>query len=238
MLEAVAFDLWNTLVVEGEGGLLRPRSRIWREVLAEVAIDVTLADLDRAHEFALTEYQRAWHSQRQFRSAEAAAAAATHLGLQLDPALASRLADAFHAAGIESRIELVPGAIRVLDQLRSSGLKTAIICDIGLTPSTSLRHLLTRQGLLDRIDVEAWSDELGWYKPDSAIFKWTLDQLGVGPEAAVHVGDRKRTDVAGARRSGLFSIRFAGVYDDSSELEDADFVVNDLSGVVDIVRQL
>ena len=39
-------------------------------------------------------------------------------------------------------------------------------------------------------------------KPDPRIFELALTACGVGPEAAVHVGDSRRTDVAGGWRPG------------------------------------
>jgi putative hydrolase of the HAD superfamily len=234
-VRAVCFDLWNTLITEGEGGLLRPRSLQWREILAAAGIAAALEDLDAAHQAALVDYKRAWEGNEQFRSTEAASVAMRHLGLSVDDTVRRQLIDAFHDAGLQSMVAVVPGALSTLNRLRSEGLRTAIICDIGLTPSSALRHLLRDNGVLELIDVEAWSDELGCYKPDAAIFGWTLDQLGVDAAAAAHVGDRKRTDVAGARAAGMVAIRFTGVYDDPDPLEEADFVLDDLEGVVGVV---
>jgi len=44
-------------------------------------------------------------------------------------------------------------------------------------------------------------------KPDPEPFRRALDDLGVAPERAVHVGDSLATDVAGAARAGLRAIR-------------------------------
>lgn len=44
-------------------------------------------------------------------------------------------------------------------------------------------------------------------KPDPEPFRHALDDLGVRPERAVHVGDSLATDVAGASRAGLRAIR-------------------------------
>lgn len=236
VIQAVCFDLWNTLVFEGAGGLLRPRSIRWREVLAECGIDADLDALDAAHDATLAEYKEAWHAGEQFRSPEAARAASRHLGLDLDAAVLRRLEGAFHVAGLDSALDVVPGALSTLEQLRSAGVRTAIICDIGLTPSSALRSHLQDEGLLELIDVEAWSDILGWYKPNAAIFDWTLEQLGVDPSTAMHVGDRKRTDVAGARGAGMLTVRFTGIYDDPDDLEEADIVLGRLEDTLDLVR--
>jgi FMN phosphatase YigB (HAD superfamily) len=47
----------------------------------------------------------------------------------------------------------------------------------------------------------------------------------VSPERALHVGDLRHTDVAGARSLAMRSVRIRARYDDTSTLADADFVV-------------
>jgi len=47
------------------------------------------------------------------------------------------------------------------------------------------------------------SGAVGVEKPDPRIFALALDACGVRPEAAVHVGDSRRTDVAGALAAGI-----------------------------------
>jgi FMN phosphatase YigB (HAD superfamily) len=40
-----------------------------------------------------------------------------------------------------------------------------------------------------------------------------------------HIGDLRRTDIAGARGAGWKSIRYIGFFDDQSDLPEADHVV-------------
>jgi len=57
-------------------------------------------------------------------------------------------------------------------------------------------------------DLERWfkhvvvSEEVGLVKPDPAIFAHAIAPLGVLPEAALHIGDARSQDVAGARAAG------------------------------------
>jgi FMN phosphatase YigB (HAD superfamily) len=50
--------------------------------------------------------------------------------------------------------------------------------------------------------------------------------LGVPPARALHVGDLRRTDVAGARGMGMGSIRIRAAFDDASPEPDADHVAD------------
>jgi putative hydrolase of the HAD superfamily len=53
------------------------------------------------------------------------------------------------------------------------------------------------------------------------MFHAALDATGAEPGRAIHIGDLRRTDVAGARAVGMGTIRFAGVHDDGWTEEDA-----------------
>jgi FMN phosphatase YigB (HAD superfamily) len=53
----------------------------------------------------------------------------------------------------------------------------------------------------------------------------------VAPANAAHVGDMRRTDVAGARALGMRAIRFRGFSDDTGEEPEADLVLEDLAAL-------
>jgi putative hydrolase of the HAD superfamily len=92
-----------------------------------------------------------------------------------------------------------------------------------------LREHLIRHGVLPLFDHWSFSDEVGAYKPSPVIFEHALAGLGgPTPERVAHVGDLRRTDVAGARAMGMTAIRYAGIFDDdSADQPEADHVVTD-----------
>ena len=57
----------------------------------------------------------------------------------------------------------------------------------------------------------SFSDEVGWYKPAPQMFQHSLDYLGTTASATAHIGDIRRTDVAGANAAGFLAIRYRGV---------------------------
>jgi len=117
-----------------------------------------------------------------------------------------------------------------LKELKASGLRLGIICDIGLTPSFVVRELLERRNLLRYFDDAVFSDEVDLYKPDPRIFALALQRLGNVPSSAsVHIGDRRRTDVGGAVRAGMGAIRYRRVYDDPAPDPEGHVVVDDLA---------
>jgi putative hydrolase of the HAD superfamily len=89
-----------------------------------------------------------------------------------------------------------------------------------------LRDRLDREGLLAPFEALGFSDETGWYKPAPEAFLPVLGALGVNdPARAAHVGDRRNTDVAGARALGMRSVRYTGFRDDVGDGPEADVVI-------------
>ena len=66
-----------------------------------------------------------------------------------------------------------------------------------------------------------------------------LQLLDVKPEAAVHVGALKRTDMEGAAEAGMYSVRYTGVYDDANGgFREANTVIYDFTELEAAVKKL
>lgn len=231
---AVTFDFWNTLMWEEPDGLRDGRLAAWAGILEEVGVTPEYAALERAHGAAHTNYVAAWQANRQYVVEHAVDEMVHELALDLPSNVRNLLIDAFSDAGRRTVLHVCEGVERCLFGLKDAGVRLGIICDIGLTPSPVLRGHLAARGILDLFDDTTFSDEVGWYKPDSRIFAHALRSLGVSrPETAVHVGDRLRTDVAGARKVGMGTIRYRAIFDDVDDsLREADLVADDYDAVL------
>ncbi len=80
-----------------------------------------------------------------------------------------------------------------------------------------------------------FSDEAGVPKPNPRVFQAALEPLGVTPGDAVHVGDLRRSDIAGARGVGMGSIRIRAVNDDRSDHPEADAVADSHRHLLEIL---
>ena len=59
------------------------------------------------------------------------------------------------------------------------------------------------------------------------LFNETLTGLQVSDSSqCIHVGDLKRTDVAGARAINMTTVRYTGGRDDPEDGEEADYVIS------------
>ena len=97
-------------------------------------------------------------------------------------------------------IQPYPGAVAMLERLRSQGIKTAICTDM----TADVQHLkLTKLGLKPYIDALVASEENGMEKPHGRMFQLALDKLGAKPEEAIMVGDSLPKDVQGGRSIGM-----------------------------------
>jgi FMN phosphatase YigB (HAD superfamily) len=226
---ALTFDFWNTLCWEATGQMASTRHAAWLGLFEEAGLEVSADDLWAAFGSAWDAHQQAWHANRQYRGDEAAAHALEHLGIELPDDLRDRLTAAFTGAGEGIELRLTEGIEVCLRALSAAGVKLGIVCDVGFTAGAHLRGFLDRRGLLELFGGWAFSDEVGVYKPAAGAFRHALDALGgVPPGQAAHVGDLKRTDIAGARALGMRAIRYTGVFDDEhGDGPEADLVVAD-----------
>jgi putative hydrolase of the HAD superfamily len=133
------------------------------------------------------------------------------------------LDDPFPAA-----LEAAPGAREALLALASAGVRLGIVSNAGVKSGRTIRRHLEAAGLLTFFDpcCVAFSDECRRAKPDPEIFAGPLHGAGVEPGLAVHVGDRGRQDVAGARAAGMGAVRYRGLVDDASAGPEADLVAS------------
>jgi FMN phosphatase YigB (HAD superfamily) len=229
MIDAVTFDFWNTVMWEEPGSLRQRRLEVWPEALGRDGLDPVA--LEDAHDAAHRAYEEAWREGRQFTVKHAAELVADRLP-ELPEDAREVLVEGFCEAGRRAAVHASDGVRDCLEELKSNGVRLGIVCDIGLTPAYVVRELLARHELLDLFDDTAFSDEVGHYKPDRRIFEHALANLGgAAPERSAHVGDRRRTDVAGAQAIGMTAVRYRAVYDDPDNGPEADHVVDALAEI-------
>ena len=226
VLEAVTFDFWNTLVAEGAAG--PDRSRRWLTTLHTAGHEVSPEVLERAMTDLWSWFVGRWEGNTVVTPTEAVHHALRLMEVDPSPGVVAEMVDTLHAGADPTEIRIAPGIAETLEALRSAGLRIGIICDVGLSPSATLRGYLEHHEILGQFDGWSFSDEVGCYKPDRRMFAHAARALGSPATGSIaHVGDLRRTDVAGARSAGWISVRYTGLFDDVVELADADHVIGD-----------
>ncbi|MGH0028907.1 MAG: AAA family ATPase [Myxococcota bacterium] len=225
-LRAVTFDCWNTLVFEPSWQIAHARRvDALAEAAAEAGRHVSTAEAGHAFDDAWERHMRLWREGVASGAKEVARWALAELGLRDPHPALEDLTRHFEEASHSGKVEALPGARDTLEALARAGVRRALVCDTGLTPGRVVRRHLDRLGLLEWLEVTIFSDEVGVPKPDARAFLAALEPLGVAPGQALHVGDLRRTDVAGARAVGMETARLRARHDDTSELPEADHVV-------------
>jgi putative hydrolase of the HAD superfamily len=234
VIEAVTFDFWNTIARVPPGAMTEARRRAVAAACEECGMEVEAELLARSLEEVGRSWEEAWAAGRHLHPREGAAMLARALGVE--GAAQEMVAEAFLEAGRGARLEPAPGIGSTLIALAERGVGLGIVCDVGFTSGAMLRDLLGREDLLGYFGGWAFSDEVGHYKPSPLIFEAALGALGVEPGAALHVGDLRRTDVAGAAALGMRTACYRQMHDDrDAESREADFVLDDHAELIDVV---
>ena len=183
---------------------------------------------EEAHELlreAWARHDEAWRQVETFGPGRMAAYCLEKQGVENDELLAD-LTKEFEEASLAGGVDAVEGALETIETLVRNKIGIGLVCDTGLTPGRVVRELLDKTGLLEHLEVQCFSDEVGVPKPGNEIFAKALAGLGCRPPEAVHIGDLKRTDIAGAHDIGMHAIRFRGAHDDRSDARDAHIVID------------
>lgn len=231
-IQAVTFDFWNTLV-HATTDRSEVRVRAWQALLADAGPAIDASEIRAVFDIVWERHQAAWTRNEQYDGRRAATEAADLLGIpDAASTLRAHLAAAF-VADADDAFSPCPGVVDVIGRLSAAGVRLGIICDVGFTPSTALRDLLDRFGVLGAFAGWSFSDEVGWYKPSPVIFDHARSYLGADATEIAHIGDLRRTDVAGARSQGWTSVRYRGVHDDVTDGPEGDHVVDDYATLLD-----
>lgn len=128
-----------------------------------------------------------------------------YAALGLDEVTSAAVVERLNVAHLDRHVwcSADPAAPHVLDELKGQGLILAVISN---TEDGRLRELLDAAGIADRFDLLIDSHLVGYRKPDPAIFRLTLDRLGLEAHEAAFVGDSYAHDALAAQAIGLRGI--------------------------------
>jgi len=244
MIEAVTFDLWQTLMRDTPALIQRRdelRVRGMQEVLRDQGYQFDPEELDRAYEMCWEELVKVQAQERDMTTREQLASILRLLMVDAGPILKReevmvRLEQAYVDPVLEVSPHLIEGVERVLTWLKMKGYKLGLISNTGRTPGYAARKIMDELGIMDRFDALTFSNELGVTKPHMDIFHRTLANLGTSPEVSCHVGDNLLTDVWGAQRAGMKSIYISGPNDPESDILP-DAVITEIGELIDVLRE-
>lgn len=233
-MRAVTFDFWNTLIDAETAGIRDRRLTAKLGLLAEAGFDLDGEVVSGAMRHASLQFDRSWRANQYYGAQHAIDDIVAQLGIDASPELRAGLLATITDPDPAHDPQPTPHIGDTLEALRAAGIRIGIVCDVGLAPSTTLRRFLLGHGLLEYFDHWSFSDEVGTFKPDPVIFEHALTGLGgVDPADAAHVGDLRRTDIAGARGFGMTAVRYTGIFDDPGGADDGSAAIEGDHVIVD-----
>jgi putative hydrolase of the HAD superfamily len=125
------------------------------------------------------------------------------------------------------RVEAVPGVENALRAAKPSYV-IALASNASDSGSSLVRDALERAGLEKYFDEVFTGRDLNATKPDPAFYRGILRKLELVPDEVVMVGDHFETDIAGAKKTGLWTIWY-----NPSDKEPP----NGFEGMADVVIQ-
>jgi putative hydrolase of the HAD superfamily len=93
---------------------------------------------------------------------------------------------------------IYPEALEVLEALRDRAVELVVLSNW----DARLHAVLDGNSLGEFLPQRFISAELGWEKPDPAIYRHVAEILRVPPSALLSIGDDPRNDVEGPRKAG------------------------------------
>ncbi|MGD9962854.1 MAG: HAD family hydrolase [Thermoplasmata archaeon] len=237
-VNAVTFDLWDTLIKEVPGGSEKVaglRIRRIGELLDSIGRPHDLDEIEEAHRKTGTFLELTWGKARDMPARDQVLFMLSCVECRLPGKMTnediSRVEAIYADSLLDHPPELLPGAKEALRAAGEKGFKLGLISNTGKTPGSTLRTLMGRMGILEHFQVTTFSNEIMVRKPAEAAFKVTLERLKALPKATAHVGDHPDHDMAAAKKVGMHAVQV--MTHASAPSGEADVRVQSLDGVVD-----
>ena len=224
MIKAIIFDLDNSLLDFVKMKQFAVKAAI--TAMIEAGLDV---DEEKAYKDIFDLYvEKGWENQQVFDD---------YLNQTV-----GKVSNKILAAGIvsyrrarEATLLVYPNVNKTLIELIKMGIKLSVVSD---APSREAWMRLYYLNLHHVFDPVLTFDDTGVRKPSPKPFEMALDIIQAKPDEVLMIGDWPERDVVGAKQIGMKTI-FARYGDTFGTVDSgADWDVNDIYDLVDIVKEL
>lgn len=200
-IQAVGFDLFNTLITVEEGALDAAVDRLIHS-LVRSGLSLDGARFVEDHRSAAVRFIK--ETRRDGRETHnrfwiQAALKAQGVRVSQEDSRIAEGVEAYFSAFLD-HVRLIPGTREMLEVV-SRRYRVGLLSNFTHTPAA--RAILETLGLSPHFGVCVISGELGYRKPHARAFEALLKGLGAPPHATLYVGDDPEPDVQGALQSGL-----------------------------------
>jgi putative hydrolase of the HAD superfamily len=200
-IEAVGFDLFNTLITMEQSALQDALARltgslrdtgfaIEHDPFVKAHREAVFSFLEQTKRDGRESHNRFWISEALAKLGHSVSPDDPHISVAVDTYFSAFIQYARVIPGTKEMLATLQGRYRVglLSNFTHPPAATKIISDLGLEPF---------------FEVILISGDLGYRKPHSSVFLELADQLGVQKDQIAFVGDDPEADVSGAMQAGL-----------------------------------
>ena len=244
MLKVITIDFWNT-IFDSSSGNERNKYRL-NALITEtdkLGIFIRQEELEPAMKSSWEYFNHIWmNEQRTPSSIELVRFFWEKLNIPENEDSIQRIAETFSNSILVHPPMLVENVKNSIDELNRD-YKLGIVSDTGFSPGSVLKILLEKEGILDYFSAFSFSDETGVSKPHEKAFRKVLDEFDCKPEDALHIGDIENTDIVGAKKLGMYAIRFDGdssrfLVKENPKETLADFESSDWKEIPSLIKKL
>jgi len=237
LIEAVTFDLWNTIFENKSYS--KNRIEFLEQYFTKKKQIITKSSIQVCYNkvFNYLEMNKAQEDFQHVYTEKIIIRMLKCLDIELARNEIKEIVTSMEQEMLKSPPMLKEGVIDTLKQL-SQKYKIGLISNTGITPGKVIREVMEQYDILRYFQITVFSDEIGYNKPKHIIFQKTLEVLECKPENSIHIGDLLDTDVKGAKNYGMLSIWFNDMNEKRDDDIISDFEVRKMIDVLNIINNL
>lgn len=234
-IKVVTFDFWGTLYYNKISLKHERKDRI-QTMFSRCGIEIPDTQVYQAMERTWVLWDEIWRKEhRTLAVHEFLDLVFNELKVKLPTDETNELCELLQQAIFTPNTSPVDHVVEVVATL-STTKRLGIISDTGVASGRYLRQLIERDHP-SRFSFGLYSDELGMSKPEQGIFQKVLDMNGCSPKEVLHIGDLQYTDVIGAQKAGMHTVRYAGIRDEQTQgYPEAEWVITDYRDLMSIIE--
>jgi putative hydrolase of the HAD superfamily len=237
MIQAIMFDLWNTLFINKSYS--KQRLEHLFQFLQKRQNFLSFDELRSAYNkrFHLSEVTFEEIEFRHIYTEDRISNVLSELNITISKDNMEIIKQDLESQMLQDPPLLKPGVKKTLVEL-APNYQIGLISNTGVTPGRILSKLLDVYEILDLFDVKIFSDETGYFKPHPKMFEIPLKKLRCKAQNAIHIGDMLETDVKGANEFQMTSIWFNDANKTESLEIKPNYEIREISEVIQIIKDL
>ncbi|MFW9896524.1 MAG: HAD family hydrolase [Candidatus Thorarchaeota archaeon] len=237
MIQAITFDLWNTLF--SNKSYSERRLNQFFEFLQNrqifLPLDTFAESFDSKFHFSEVtfeeiEFRHIYTEDRILNVLES-------INVNIPQSDVNLLKEKFESEMLHDPPLLKEGVKRTLESI-APDYQIGLISNTGVTPGRVISKVLEEYNILQYFDLTVYSDETGLFKPHPKMFEIPLEKFKVKRENAVHIGDMLETDIKGANDFNMKSIWLNDRDSPRSNEIIPNYEIKQISEVIKIIRDL